>query len=108
LVDFCTTLAEYAPAFRRSLKVKRCRFHLAFSTGDAAETALLYGWLCPFLTPPRLPKLRGNKPEITLEPRFVSPRELALKGDISLTMPVILFLLRILPLAVRKPGGTSG
>jgi hypothetical protein len=45
-------LRGYGPALRgslRFLRCRRCRLRLRFSGGDAAETALLHGWLCGVL-----------------------------------------------------------
>jgi hypothetical protein len=98
--DLSGFLALYGPVFRRPLELGRFRLRLAFSAGDAAETALFYGWLClvlDFLYP--LPVM--NKREIVLEPRFLSPRKISLDCDISLSMPAAVFLFRMISLSIR-------
>jgi hypothetical protein len=95
------TLEPYIPLFRKPLALSRFRLRLAFSSGDAAETALYYGGLCLLLNSLYpLPAL--SRPEITLEPRFTSRREAAVDCTISLTMPAAVFLFRLLVMRFRK------
>ena len=99
--DFLGILELYGPLFRRPLALGRFRLCLAFSTGDAAETALLHGRLCLFFNFLSLPPFRG-RPEIALKPRFLSRRELSLNCDISVAMPAAVCLFRIISLFVRR------
>jgi hypothetical protein len=94
------TLDVYAPVLRGGRG--RFRLRLAFSAGDAAETAVLHGGLCLFfnrLFPPGGPPRRG--PEVSLEPRFLSRREAVLDCDISLVMPAAVFFFRLISASVR-------
>jgi uncharacterized spore protein YtfJ len=99
--DFFRTLGLYASIFRRPLELERFRLHLAFSAGDAAETALFHGWLRLFLNLPR-PSRARRKPEIALEPRFLSRPELLPDYDISLSMPAVVFLFRMISVSIRR------
>jgi hypothetical protein len=99
--DLLGTLELYGPLFRHPLRLGPFRLDLAFSTGDAAETALLHGRLCLFLNFLYLLPSRG-RPEVTLKPCFLSRRELSLDCDISVTMPAAVFLFRTLSLSVRR------
>jgi hypothetical protein len=91
----------YAPVFRKPLELRRFRLHLAFSTGDAAETAVFHGWLCLLLNSLR-PRAIRCKPEIALEPGFISRPQLSLDGDISLAAPAAVFLFRLISLSIRE------
>jgi hypothetical protein len=88
-------LRDWVPVFRKPLRVSRFQMRLRFSTGEAAETALLYGWLCGLFSSLR-PLLAGGKPEIVLGPLFSARRELALNCRVSLAMPAALLLFRII------------
>jgi hypothetical protein len=99
------TLALYAPVFRRPLKLDRFRLRLAFSTGDAAETAVLHGGLClllnclfPLWTPPG----SRRRPEISLEPCFLSRQKAVLDCDISLAIPAAVFFFRMISASIRE------
>jgi hypothetical protein len=106
--DFTDAIACYGPFFRKPMKLGRFRLKAIFSSGDAAETALLYGGLRLAVT--ALPLLRaeaGNrplrvKPEIWLEPRFSSGAACSFDCDISLSIPAAVFLYRLIILAVRQ------
>jgi hypothetical protein len=91
-------LRAWAPVFRKPLRVRRFRMKLLFSTGDAAETALLYGGLCGLFS--SLRPLCGKEPEIVLGPRFSARRELSLDCRVVLTMPAALLLFRIIRLFI--------
>jgi hypothetical protein len=67
---------------------------LLFSTGDAAETAMIHGWLCGLFSSLRALLVRGT-PQIALRPSFSVRRELSLNCNISLGMPAALFLFHI-------------
>jgi hypothetical protein len=98
--DFSGILALCAPLLRKPLALRRCRLSLAFSAGDAAETALLYGGLCLLARSlSRLP--RGERPELSLSPCFSSQAGFSLGCDIALSLPAAVFLCRIIALAVR-------
>jgi hypothetical protein len=98
--DFSRIPALCAPLLRRPLALRRFRLSLAFSTGDAAETALLHGGLC--LVAHSLSRLpRGERQEITLSPCFASQAGLALGCDIALSLPAAVFLCRIIALVIR-------
>jgi hypothetical protein len=92
-------LRRYAPVFRKPLRVKRLRVKLDFSTGDAAETAVLYGWLCGLFSS-LLPRPVRGRPEIALGPSFSSRREWSLDCDISLGMPAALFFFRMISVSI--------
>ncbi|MDR3160781.1 MAG: hypothetical protein LBU28_04120 [Spirochaetaceae bacterium] len=102
-------LRRYGPVLRSSRRFLRCRrfrLRLRFSGGDAAETALLHGWLCGVLAA-LSPLAAPCKPDIALESAFSSPAELAVEGDIAfhLPVPVLLFgplVRRISPRRVRN------
>jgi hypothetical protein len=102
--DPLRTLAIYRPLFKRPLELRRLRLHLAFSTGDAAETALLHGRLCLASNFLRFLPVR---PEIALAPRFLSRRELSLDCDISFSIPAAVFLLRMLSLSIGRRNFTG-
>jgi hypothetical protein len=98
--DFSGILALCRPFFRKPLALRRCRLSVAFSAGDAAETAMLHGGLC--LLARSLSCLpRGEKQEIALSPCFSSRAGFSLGCDISLSLPAAVFLCRIIALAVR-------
>jgi hypothetical protein len=88
-----------APVFRKPLRVRRCRVSLAFSTGDAAETALLHGWLCGFCAS-LCPPVRGGR-AIAIRPLFASGPAWSVDCDISLAMPAALFLFRVIRLSIH-------
>jgi hypothetical protein len=92
-------LRGYGPALRGNLGFLRCRrfrLRLRFSGGEAAETALLHGWLCGALAA-LTPLAAPCTPEIALEPVFSPRRELAAECDIALHLPLPVLLFRILP-----------
>jgi hypothetical protein len=98
--DVFRILKACAPVFRKPLRLRRFRLSLVFSTGDAAETALLYGRLRAFFSS-LYPLLIRGRPEIALKPSFSSRRELSPDCHISLDMPAALFLFRMI-LALRR------
>jgi hypothetical protein len=96
-------LRGYGPALRgslRFLRFRRFRLRLRFSGGDAAETALLHGWLWGLLAA-LSPLTAPCTPVIALEPAFSPRGELALDCDIALQLPVPVLLFRILPRRIR-------
>jgi hypothetical protein len=99
--DYLGTLAACASLFRKPLALGRFRLGLAFSSGDAAETAVFHGGLCLFFSSLH-PLLSRAGPEINLSPRFSSRRELSLDCDISLTLPASVFFFRMITLSIRK------
>jgi hypothetical protein len=106
--DFSGALACYGPFFHKPMKLGRFRLKAVFSSGGAAETALLYGSLC--LAVQMLPRSRAETgkrpfragPEIWLEPRFSSGEEFSVDCDISLSIPAAVFLYRFITLAIRR------
>jgi hypothetical protein len=99
--DMFRTLRLYAPVFRKPLRLRRFRLDLAFSTGDAAETAALHGWLNVFFVS-LYPLLVWGKPAVSLNPFFSSRPELSVNCDISLGMPAAALLFRVIPPAFHK------
>lgn len=97
--DLFRLLRDYAPVFCSPLRVRRFQVRLFFSTGEAAETALLHGWLCGFFSSLK-PLLVQAKPEVLIGPSFSSRRELSLDCRISLGMPAALFLVRIMRISI--------
>jgi hypothetical protein len=96
-------LRGYGPALRGSLGFLRCRrfrLRLRFSGGEAAETALLHGWLSGALAA-LTPLAAPCTPEIALEPVFSPNAELAVECDIALRLPLPVLLFRILPRRIR-------
>jgi hypothetical protein len=91
---FFHALRAWAPAFRRPLRIRRFQVTLLFSTGDAAETAMLHGWLCGLFSSLRTLLVQGS-PRIALRPSFSVRRELSLNCNISLGMPAALFLFHV-------------
>jgi hypothetical protein len=102
--DIFRTIDAYLPVFRKPLRLRRLRLRLVFSTGDAAETALLYGRLCVFFAS-LYPRLIRGRPEITLSPSFSPERELSPDCDISLDIPAAVFLFRMIFALIRGKGG---
>jgi hypothetical protein len=99
--DFLKILKLYAPLFRRPLRVKHLRLNLAFSAGDAAETAVFHGGLCS-LANSLCPPVAGGKPEITLNPRFSAETTLSFDCNISLSVPAAVLLFRLIVLSVKE------
>jgi hypothetical protein len=99
--DYGGILNVYAPLFRPPLEVARFRLNLAFSTGDAAETAIFHGWFCVFMRSLYSLPFR-RKPTITLSPQFSALPELSLDCDISLSMPAALFFFRMISASIRE------
>jgi hypothetical protein len=102
--DILRILDAYAPVFRKPLRLRRFRLSLVFSTGDAAETALLYGRLSVFFSSLHPLLIRG-RPEIALKPSFASERELSPDCYIFLDMPAALFLFRMILAFSRDKSG---
>jgi hypothetical protein len=85
----------YLPFFRKPLRLGRLRLKLTYSAGDAAKTAILYGGLCFFAK--ALSALRaGTRPEIVLVPCFSSREKFLFDCDISVSMPAVVFIYRIM------------
>jgi hypothetical protein len=101
--DFFKTLRLYSPLFRRPLRVKHLRLNLAFSAGDAAETAVFHGCLCS-LANSLDPLAAGGKPEITLRPCFSAETKLSFDGNMSFSIPAVVLLFRLISLSIRESG----
>jgi hypothetical protein len=91
---FFYALRAWAPALRRPLRLRRFQMRLFFSTGDAAETAMLHGWLHGLFSSLR-PLLARGTPRIALRPSFSVRRELSLNCNIFLDIPAVLFLFHV-------------
>ncbi|MDR2053964.1 MAG: hypothetical protein LBP80_11175 [Treponema sp.] len=104
--DFLKTLRLYSPLFQKPLRVKRLRLNLAFSAGDAAETAVFHGCLCS-LANLLYPLAAGVKPEITLKPRFSAETALCFDCNISLSVPAAVLLFRLISLSVRENSNSN-
>jgi hypothetical protein len=105
--DFSDLSAYYGSFFRKPMKMERFSLKAVFSSGDAAETALLYGGL--YLAVHALPlgsagkdRLSGVTPDITLEPRFSAREEFSFDCDISFSLPAAVFLYRFIVIAVKQ------
>jgi hypothetical protein len=85
----------YIRFFRRRVAryVRVGRFHLKieFSCGEAAGTALTHGLICGVLRT-LYPRLNACKPEITLNPRFLTVPALSFYCDITLAVPALILL----------------
>jgi hypothetical protein len=95
LEDFTKNLGICVSFVRRPMRVTRFRLKVFFSTGDAAETALLHGFLCAFFRA-LYPRISACKPEIILTPCFLSCDKLSIDCDISFSLPMPVFLARVL------------
>jgi hypothetical protein len=91
LPDF---LKACLPFFRKPLRLSRLRLKLTYSTGNAAETAILYGGLCFFAKALSAPQA-GARPEIVLAPCFSSREKILFDCDISVSMPAAVFFYRM-------------
>ena len=81
----------------RRAKVSKFAFKLQFSTGDAAQTALLHGALCMCLSAV-YPHLQGCKPNIALLPQYQDSIHFDFDIDIQMQVPpwaIGLFFIRI-------------
>jgi hypothetical protein len=78
---------------RPPLRAERFRLKVVFSSGDAAETAMLYGLLCMFFST-LYPRLDGCNPEILLSPCFSSRSSLFVDSDIAISLPAAVFTFR--------------
>ncbi|MDR1147740.1 MAG: hypothetical protein LBK66_03835 [Spirochaetaceae bacterium] len=93
LEDFTKNLGMCVSFVRHPMRVMRFRLKVLFSTGDAAETALLHGFLCAFFRA-LYPRISACKPEIILSPCFSSYDKLSIDCDISFSLPMLMFLAR--------------
>jgi hypothetical protein len=91
--NYAAILKFCAVFLRRPARIRRFRLKIAVSAADAAETAVVYGLLRIF-SQILYTRFQSCKPEITLVPLFTSRFTLSLNCDISLSLPVIVFLLR--------------
>jgi hypothetical protein len=101
MADLISELKMCASFARPPLKAARFRLKMAFSSGDAAETALLHGFLCIFFRS-LYTRFNIRNAEISLNPRFLSYSELSIDCDIVLSLPMAVFTARTLPLIIRR------
>jgi hypothetical protein len=95
LEDFIKNLEMCVSFVRRPMRITRFCLKVFFSTGDASETALLHGFLCTFFHA-LYPRISACKPEIILTPCFLSNDKLSIDCDISFSLPMLVFLARVL------------
>ncbi|MDR2659549.1 MAG: hypothetical protein LBC27_06120 [Spirochaetaceae bacterium] len=80
---------------RRPPRVTRFCLKISFSSGDAAETALLYGYLCILFRALNM-KISHCEPELTLTPRFLSYDTFSFDCDMVFSIPAAALLLNII------------
>jgi hypothetical protein len=104
--DLTKTIGACLSFARRPTRIDCFRLKMVFSTGDAADTALLHGFLCMFFRA-LYPRISACKPEIVLSPCFLPHDKLSVDCDISFSIPAAVFFARIPALlvpAVRNNG----
>jgi hypothetical protein len=95
LADFPKILKMLEVFVRHPPQITHFRLKMAFSTGDAAETALLYGFLSLFFSA-LYPNLRACNGEIVLTPCFLPSDSLSIDCDIIFSLPAAVFLIKLL------------